>query len=459
LPTTINSYFDPQVEFLELGVTYGKTTEWKLMGPDLNGVYGGMNGTGGFEAVSPYLNLFEPTISDFRGNILGVVTNSVAVSWNQSRPTGYGAVPNYRPAPLANGANIAQASAWRGHWSDITGYNQIGLRPYDPVSGRWLTFDSVWNERDPNYFSFSGGDPVNAFDHDGRMSKTDYQTFSDQFGAYEDSGGAGGLGGFYSQSGALQYYFNGRSWDSFSYNDRMNAMELVAGGKFQDESMFGSDSSGPSRSAGSEIANAVWNTDLLQESWDEWQNRDFSTGIGTATAITAGAGLVFGGADAVVNSIPILGTGKAVLEDAGKAGLKSVAKIFGKDAAEGGLYEQTLAKVDSLNFTTPKDSALFYSGPGNRAFAMQLADDTGRFTIDSTPGGQYLNSLKLYDTLPQAQADAIWTKASQAYVNGASGEVNAYINGASLNRVYFSTELPALMRNANVTTINHLYGY
>jgi RHS repeat-associated protein len=174
-PTTINSYFDPQVEFLELGVSYGNTTEWKLCGPDLNGLYGGMNGTGGFDAVSPYLNLFEPTISDFRGNILGVVTNSAAVSWNPSRPTGYGAVPDYRPAPLANGANIAQASAWRGRWSDITGYNQIGLRPYDPVAGRWLTFDSVANERDPNYFSFAGGDPINAFDADGRIAAQLYQ--------------------------------------------------------------------------------------------------------------------------------------------------------------------------------------------------------------------------------------------------------------------------------------------
>ena len=166
-PTTINSYFDPQVEFLELGVTYGNTTEWKLYGPDLNGRYGGLNGTGGFEGVSPYLNLFEPTIADFRGNILGVVTNS-GVAWNLSRPTGFGAVPDYRPMPLANGANIAQASAWRGRWADITGYNQIGLRPYDPVSGRWLTFDSVPNELDPNYYSFCGGDPINGFDPDGR---------------------------------------------------------------------------------------------------------------------------------------------------------------------------------------------------------------------------------------------------------------------------------------------------
>jgi hypothetical protein len=68
-PQTINSYFDPQVEFLELGVSYGNQTVWKLYGPDLNGKYGGLNGTGGLDGVSPYLNQFYPTISDFRGNI------------------------------------------------------------------------------------------------------------------------------------------------------------------------------------------------------------------------------------------------------------------------------------------------------------------------------------------------------------------------------------------------------
>jgi RHS repeat-associated protein len=166
-PVTINSYYDPQVEFLELGVSYGLTTEWKLYGPDLNGKYGGLNGTGGFDGVSPYLNLFYPTISDFRGNILGVVTNGV-VSWNPARPTGYGAVPGYRPLALGNGASISLSSAWRGRWVDITGYYQIGLRPYDPVSGRWLTYDSVWNERDPNYYTFAGGEPIMGFDADGR---------------------------------------------------------------------------------------------------------------------------------------------------------------------------------------------------------------------------------------------------------------------------------------------------
>jgi RHS repeat-associated protein len=181
-PQTISSYFDPQVEFLELGVSYGDQTIWKLYGPDMNGRYGGLNGTGGLDGVSPYLDLFYPTISDFRGNILAEITNGMP-SWIAARPTGYGAVPGYRPAAFANGTDMAQSSAWRGREVDVTGYYNIGLRPYDPVSGRWLTFDSVWNERDPNYYSFAGGEPIMGFDPDGRLGKQFYQTTVQQANA------------------------------------------------------------------------------------------------------------------------------------------------------------------------------------------------------------------------------------------------------------------------------------
>ncbi|HEV2327615.1 MAG TPA: DUF6531 domain-containing protein [Verrucomicrobiae bacterium] len=172
---TINSYYDPQVEFLELGVSYGTHTEWKLYGPDLSGQYGSMNGVGGLDGISPGLSLFNSTVSDVRGDILGYYDSSVgSVTWNPARPTGYGAVPNYRPVALGSGGTVAQASSWRGRWADITGYYNIGLRPYDPVSGRWLTYDSSWNERDPNYYSFCGGDPINFFDADGRLSSRFY---------------------------------------------------------------------------------------------------------------------------------------------------------------------------------------------------------------------------------------------------------------------------------------------
>jgi RHS repeat-associated protein len=187
-PLVINSYYDPQVEFLELGVSYGNQTVWKLYGPDLNGKYGGLNGTGGFDAVSPYLNLFYPTISDARGDILGEVVNN-AVSWNSARPTGYGAVPDYRPPALGNGANLAQSSAWRGHWVDITGFYQVGMRTYDPVAGRWLSFDPVWNQFDPSGYSFCGGDCINAFDSDGRINVSYYLNGNGQSSENDLAGG------------------------------------------------------------------------------------------------------------------------------------------------------------------------------------------------------------------------------------------------------------------------------
>jgi len=213
-PESINSYFDPQVEFLELGVSYGLTTEWKLYGPDLNGKYGGLNGTGGFDAVSPYLNLFNPVISDFRGNILAEVTNG-AVAWSPSRPTGYGAVPGYRPVTFANGGDLAQSSAWRGHWVDITGLYNVGLRELDPVSGRWLSYDSAWNEHDPNGMTFAGGEPIMGFDADGRIAADYYNNGSSTAQGFRATGN--GLNGYADQSSSyilgtttafLGYLFN-----------------------------------------------------------------------------------------------------------------------------------------------------------------------------------------------------------------------------------------------------------
>ena len=189
-PQILNSYYDPQVEFLELGVLLSSApqmefqqpgtsttnqTVWKLYGPDLDGTYGGENGTGGLEGVSPNLNSFNPVISDARGNVLAELTNGAA-AWTPARPTGYGAVPGYRPVAYGNGVDLAQACAFRGREVDVTGYHHFGMRDYDPVSGQWLSYDPAWNDRDPNGQSFCGGDPINGFDADGRISSGFYQS-------------------------------------------------------------------------------------------------------------------------------------------------------------------------------------------------------------------------------------------------------------------------------------------
>jgi RHS repeat-associated protein len=182
-----------------------------LYGPDLNGQYGGENGTGGLEGVSPYLNTFNPVISDARGNVLAEVTNGVP-SWILARPTGYGAVPGYRPVAFGNGVDLAQSSAWRGRAVDVTGYYHLGLRDYDPVSGQWLSYDPMWNDRDPNGQSFCGGDPVNGFDSNGRCVET-----AANYGV--------GLG-----QGFLQGYTGistGNPYDTANYNGQMSGRDLA----------------------------------------------------------------------------------------------------------------------------------------------------------------------------------------------------------------------------------------
>lgn len=114
---------------------------------------------------------FCPTIADARGNILAVydVTHA-SFAWNSSRPTGYGAVPGYRPPPLAHGGNIISASAWRGRWVDVIGSVWLGGRNLVMESGTFNSFDPAWNDLDPSGYSFAGGDPINYFDPDGRFS-------------------------------------------------------------------------------------------------------------------------------------------------------------------------------------------------------------------------------------------------------------------------------------------------
>ncbi|MGH7979992.1 MAG: RHS repeat-associated core domain-containing protein, partial [Limisphaerales bacterium] len=311
---TINSYFDPQVEFLELGVSYGAETEWKLYGPDLSGQYGGMNGVGGLDAVSPELSLFDPTVTDIRGDILGYYDSSDgSVLWTAARPTGYGAVPDYRPAALGSGANIAQSSAWRGLWPDITGYYNIGMRPYDPVSGRWLTFDSLWNARDPNYYTFAGGDPINYFDSDGRFSTQYY---------YDQNNGLG-----LTVTSPIQIGGTLDTW-VFQRDAEGNWTSFITGANYS----FGGQQSS---SLISDVSDSVLNTPQIDAAWNQLVNPDFSSGWGVATWVDAGVSLVANSAEAAANVIPIVGTGKALVENSIKAGVESLTKNAVEDTTKG----------------------------------------------------------------------------------------------------------------------------
>ena len=169
-PKVIASYFDPSVEFLEVGVKIGGKNRWKIYGPDVDGRYGGMNGTGGLEGVVDDVGVFRPVVSDSRGDVHGAYDPvSVAMQWNTSRTTGYGAVPEYRPLSLADNGDLGSATAWRGRWPDRSGFYWLGARYYDPVAGRFISCDPYGHDADASLYAFANGDPINGFDPDGRQ--------------------------------------------------------------------------------------------------------------------------------------------------------------------------------------------------------------------------------------------------------------------------------------------------
>lgn len=172
------SHFDPEVEFLELGVERLTSSEtngwWKVYGPDLDGTYGGLQGIGGLEAVidvsDPGAPVVAGVIDDMLGNPVATVSAGGVVSWNTCVVGGYGPQPGWTAPALSASAGPARASVWRGRRFDPdTGYCWLGARFYDPAGHRYLSPDPLGHAASLGLYDYAGGDPVNFVDPDGRL--------------------------------------------------------------------------------------------------------------------------------------------------------------------------------------------------------------------------------------------------------------------------------------------------
>ena len=180
VPLTIDSFYDPQVEFLELGVAVNSSSAvsgtnsgprtWKVYGPDLNGIYGGLQGIGGLEAtVDETSGTITPVINDAFGNTVASISGT-SVTWNAAEVGAYGLLPGTTAFLLDGTHTPAQATVWRGHRLDPTGYYYLGARYYDPVSGRFLSPDPLGHAASSSLYDYAMDDPVNGCDPDGRCA-------------------------------------------------------------------------------------------------------------------------------------------------------------------------------------------------------------------------------------------------------------------------------------------------
>jgi RHS repeat-associated protein len=166
--TVTASIYDPQVEFLEIGVNVNGAKAWKVYGPDLNGRYGGLQGTGGLEAVVMDAGgAATGVLNDYFGNGVATISGG-SVTWNTTKVGGYGPLPDSTATPLTDISQLAASTVWRGHRIDATGFYYLGARYYEPTSGRFLSPDPKGQAASMSLYDYAGGDPVNNFDPDGR---------------------------------------------------------------------------------------------------------------------------------------------------------------------------------------------------------------------------------------------------------------------------------------------------
>ena len=168
---TLKHYYDPLVEFLEVGVSVNGVTMWKLYGPDGDGAYGSQQGLGGLELLkTDGTSQQTAVLQDHFGNVLAGVVGGIP-QWVSARVSAYGPVEGTQLAALSVTPLTVEHLAWRGKWRDVTGDFYWGARPYDPKRRAFIAFDTLGHTATPGGYTAFGGMPTVTWDPDARLGR------------------------------------------------------------------------------------------------------------------------------------------------------------------------------------------------------------------------------------------------------------------------------------------------
>lgn len=127
------------------------------------------------------------------------------------------------------------------------------------------------------------------------------------------------------------------------------------------------------------------------------------------------------------------------------------------------LFLEGLKVAKTYDVCTPKDSLVVYSvsflpNKKNRddAFAYVNAN-RGKMMIEHTSCGAKLVEMGFASSdtgLNDDDVALIWKEASKRLIDEAAGNITAFVDNADPRSVFCSMELPALLGNSAVTTVN-----
>ena len=115
-----------------------------------------------------------------------------------------------------------------------------------------------------------------------------------------------------------------------------------------------------------------------------------------------------------------------------------------------------LELAEKLDVATAVDKTVFYSGQVNRKMAEEFAVAEDKTTLEMTPGGKYLDDLRLFEPgspLTPDQAKRVWSRLSRRYATQAAGNVFCFVAAARPTGVFTTIELPELRNNRKILAI------
>ena len=161
-PIITTSFYDPEIEFEEIGVKIGDKTFWKFFGPN------------GCDAVQEEGGDTLYLMQNALGQLLGVVS-SQGTRYCNKLPSAYG-YQSSTPFIATDVYAYALSLSWQSKQQDPTGLIWLGERYYDPSSGIFISPDPVSFPVCMDLYSYANGDPINLMDPNGRFASHVYQT-------------------------------------------------------------------------------------------------------------------------------------------------------------------------------------------------------------------------------------------------------------------------------------------
>ena len=132
------------------------------------------------------------------------------------------------------------------------------------------------------------------------------------------------------------------------------------------------------------------------------------------------------------------------------------------------LFDEAMVVAETFDVSTPDNGLVLYSVSflptkenRDKAFAF-VNEKKGVKSIENTTCGEKLVELGFADAnlpLEQNLVEKVWEVSSERVIKNAKGDVRAFVEGADPRSVFCRVELPNILDNEKIITINGVDKY